>query len=41
MMAYVQENGLSFAPPTWEVYLNDPSEVPEEQLLTEIYQALA
>lgn len=40
MMRFVQENGLNFVPPTVEIYLNDPTQVPEEQLLTEIYQAL-
>ncbi|GKY87864.1 GyrI-like domain-containing protein [Sinisalibacter aestuarii] len=41
MAAFVQAQGVDFAPPTWEVYLNSPDEVPEEQLLTGLYQALA
>jgi len=41
MMAHMQAEGLVYAAPTWEVYLNNPGEVHEEQLLTECYQALA
>jgi len=41
MMAYMEAEGLAYAPPTWEIYLNGPDEVHEEQLLTECYQALA
>ena len=41
MMAHMETEGLAYAPPTWEVYLNGPDEVPEERLVTEIYQALA
>lgn len=40
MHGFVKENGLEFTAPTWEVYLNDPSTVPEEQLLTELYQSI-
>jgi effector-binding domain-containing protein len=40
MMQFLQENELAFSPPTIEIYLNDPSQVPEDQLLTEIYQSL-
>jgi len=41
MHAFVQAKGVQFTAPTWEVYLNSPGEVPEEELLTELYQALA
>ncbi len=41
MFSYTKEHGLSFIAPTWEIYLNDPSTVPEEQLLTECFQALS
>ncbi len=41
MMQYLSEKGLQVGTPTWEVYINDPAEVPEEDLLTEIYVSLA
>jgi AraC family transcriptional regulator len=41
MMKHMEAEGLAFAPPTWEIYLNSPDDVHEEQLLTECYQALA
>jgi len=41
MMSYMAAEGLNYAAPTWEIYLNSPDEVHEEQLLTECYQALA
>ena len=41
MMAHMAAEKLAYAPPTWEVYLNSPDQVHEEQLLTECYQALA
>ena len=41
MAAFVKAEGVEFAAPTWEIYLNAPGEVPEAQLLTELYQALA
>lgn len=41
MFAFVKAQGVDFTAPTWEVYLNSPDEVHEEQLLTELYQALA
>jgi len=40
MMRHMEAEGLRYAAPTWEVYLNSPDEVHEEQLLTECYQAL-
>jgi len=39
MMSYMEAEGLQFVAPTWEIYLNDPNEVHEDQLLTECYQA--
>lgn len=41
MMAFMDAEGLAYAPPTWEVYLNGPDEVPPERFVTECYQALA
>ena len=35
--AWIDSNGYSIAAPPYEIYLNDPGEVPPEQLLTEIY----
>lgn len=40
MHAFTTAEGLDFIAPTWEVYLNDPSTTPEDQLLTEMYQAI-
>jgi effector-binding domain-containing protein len=36
--AYLEENGLIVNGAPWEVYINDPSEVPEADLVTHIYQ---
>lgn len=41
MMTYMEAEGLRYVAPTWEVYMNDPNTVPEDQLVTECYQALA
>jgi effector-binding domain-containing protein len=41
MMDYAKKNGLVISAPTWEVYLNDPETVPEADLLTEVFVALA
>ncbi len=41
MMAHMEAEGLRYAAPTWEIYANDPSAVPPDQLVTECYQALA
>ncbi len=41
MMPWMEKQGLKMAAPTWEVYMNDPERVPEEELLTEVYVALA
>lgn len=35
--AWIDTNGYSIAAPPYEIYLNDPGEVPPDQLLTEIY----
>ena len=37
LFAWLAENKKKPVGPTREVYLNDPSEVPKEELLTEIY----
>jgi effector-binding domain-containing protein len=34
--AWIRENGYEYAGPAREVWLNDPSQVPESELLTEI-----
>jgi len=41
MYNFVQANEVQFTAPTWEIYLNSPDQVPEDQLITELYQALA
>jgi effector-binding domain-containing protein len=41
MMAHMEAEGLHYVAPTWEFYMNDPNTVPEDQLVTECYQALA
>jgi effector-binding domain-containing protein len=41
MFQFVKAAGVDFAPPTWEVYLNSPDQVPQDHLITELYQALA
>lgn len=40
MAKFVKAEGVTFKAPTWEVYQNSPDQVPEEQLLTDLYQAL-
>lgn len=40
MHGFVQDKALTFVAPTWEVYLNDPSQVAPDALLTELYQAV-
>lgn len=40
MAAFVKAKGADFIAPTWEIYLNSPDQVPEDQLLTELYQAI-
>ena len=41
MMKYLDANALKIGAPTWEVYLNDPRTVPEDELRTEIFMSLA
>jgi effector-binding domain-containing protein len=41
MMGYLEENKLEMRAPTWEVYVNDPKEVPEEELRTDVFVSLA
>jgi len=40
MMEHIEKIGREIAAPTWEVYLNDPASVPEEELLTEVFSVL-
>jgi AraC family transcriptional regulator len=37
-MEYKFKNGYKIAGPSMELYLNDPMEVPESEILTEIQQ---
>jgi len=41
MMRYLEDNGLKIGAPTWEVYVNDPSTVPESALRTDVFVSLA
>lgn len=41
MMGYLQQQGLEMTAPTWEIYLNSPDEVPEAELRTDVFTALA
>lgn len=36
IFTYIEEKGLETAGPSRELYLNDPKEVPEEELMTEV-----
>lgn len=40
MMTYLEREGMSVGAPAWEVYLNSPGDVPEEELETAIYVSL-
>ncbi len=37
LFAWLAENGKEIAGPTREVYLNDPNEVPQAEILTDMY----
>lgn len=41
MMTYLEKNELKIGAPTWEVYLNDPRAVPEDELKTQVFVSLA
>lgn len=41
LMEEMQHDGLSYATPAWEVYLDDPDTTPPTDLRTEIFIALA
>jgi effector-binding domain-containing protein len=41
MMAFAQREGFEIAAPTWEVYIDDPGEVPEDRLRTRVHVKLA
>ncbi len=41
MMTYAERNGLKIRAPAWEVYVNDPATVPEEELRTDVFVSLA
>ena len=40
IMGEMKWNGHRYGKPTWELYLNDPDQVPEAELQTEIFIAL-
>ena len=40
MMEHIKDTGREISAPTWEVYLNDPGQVAEEDLLTEVFSTL-
>ena len=40
LMAFLEREGLEIGGPTWEVYVDDPGEVPEERLRTKVHVAL-
>jgi effector-binding domain-containing protein len=40
MLEYCRENGMRPTMPSWQIYKNDPSDVLEEQLITDCYQSL-
>lgn len=40
MMKHIADIGREISAPTWEVYLNSPDEVPEQDLLTDVYSVL-
>ena len=41
MMTHVEKEGIQIGAPTWEVYLNDPTKTPEDELLTDVFVSLA
>ncbi|MGB3627134.1 MAG: GyrI-like domain-containing protein [Henriciella sp.] len=41
LWAHCDEKGYTKAMPVWEVYVDDPGEVPEAELRTEIYRAVS
>ena len=41
MMKHLSETGQAPGAPSWELYLNDPSDTPAEDLVTEVYVPLA
>ena len=41
MMNHIQQNNLNLGQVTWEIYIDDPTTTPEEEVRTEIYIALA
>ena len=40
MMKHLATQGLEMGIPTWEVYLNSPDQVPEAELLTDVFMVL-
>lgn len=40
MMKHIADIGREMVAPTWEVYLNSPDQVPEAELVTDVYTAL-
>lgn len=40
-LQHMADNGLTMGVPSWELYINDPGDTPEAELLTECYLTLA
>ena len=40
MMAHAEREGLALSAPAWESYVDDPAQVPESRLRTEIYMVV-
>ncbi len=40
MMKYIEDNGRKLGAPTWEVYVNDPKQTPENELRTDVFVTL-
>ena len=38
--SYIADNGLGQAMPVWEIYVDDPTLVPEAEMKTEVYRAI-
>ncbi len=41
LMDYAESEGIEIDAPSWEIYVNDPAEVSEDELLTEAYISVA
>ena len=41
MWKYMEENNIPGDMPVWEIYVDDPGQVPEEEVRTDIYRPIA